>query len=97
MRSLVTAAVVLSILLPLTAEAQTTRLPSRSRSERQVDDINRNIEQERRLQSLEQELEVRGNQLRQNIDRDRMFANPPPVPIPYPRRGACPPGSIRCP
>lgn len=84
---LLPAAVVLSVVLPLSAEAQTVRLPSQSRSERQVEDLNRNIQQDRRLQSLEQELEVRNNQLRQNIDRDRMFANPPPVPVPPLRRG----------
>lgn len=96
MRLLVTVAVVSSVVLPLSAGAQTTRLPSKSRSERQVEDINRNIQQERRLHSLEQEIEVRNNQLRQNIERDRMFANPPPVSVPLPRRSACPPGSVGC-
>ncbi len=86
------AAVVLSIVLPLSAEAQ-TRLPSQSRSERQVEDINRNIQQDRRIQSLGQELEVRDNQLRQEINRDRMFANPP---IGAPGYGRCPPGAARC-
>lgn len=86
MRLLVTSAVFASLVLPVSAEAQTTRLPSQSRPERQVEDINRNIQQDRRLQSLEQEIEIRNNQLRQRIDRDRMFANPPPIPVPPVRR-----------
>lgn len=86
MRLLVTSAVFASLVLPVSAEAQTTRLPSQSRPERQVEDINRNIQQDRRLQSLEQEIEIRNNQLRQSIDRDRMFANPPPIPVPPVRR-----------
>jgi len=97
MRLLLPAAVILSVVLPLSAQAQTTRLPSKSRSERQVEEINRNIQQDRRLQSLEQEIEVRNNQLRQNIDRDRMFANPPPIPVPPLRRSTCPAGSMGCP
>jgi len=86
MRLLVTTAVAAGLLLPLSAEAQTTRLPSQSRPERQVEDINRNIRQDRRLKSLEQEIEIRDNQLRQRIDRDRMFANPPPIVVPPARR-----------
>jgi hypothetical protein len=93
MRFSLRATVVLSVLLPLSALGATSVL-GQSRSLRQVDDINRNIQQDRRLQSLQQELEVRDNQLRQNIDRDRMFANPPPVPLPPSR--SCPPGAPRC-
>ena len=90
MRFLVTAAICLGIVLPLSAEAQTSRLPRKSTSERQVDDINRNIQQERRLNNLEQQIQVDRNQLRQNIDRHNLFSN-----TPSPFRN-CPVGAAGC-
>jgi hypothetical protein len=76
MRFLVTAAICFSVVLPLTAEAQ-TRLPRRSTSERQAEDINRDIQQGRRLQNVERQIQIDQNQLRQDIDRQRVFSNPP--------------------
>ncbi len=90
MRLLVTAAVCLGLFLPLAAEAQPSRLPSKSRSERQVDDINRNIQRDRRLNEVEQQIQTNQNQLRQEIDRQRLFSN-----TPSPFRN-CPVGAAGC-
>lgn len=76
MRFLVTAAICFSVAAPLMAEAQ-TRLPRKSTSERQVEEINRNIRQDRRLNEVERQIQIDRNQIRQNIDRQRVFSNPP--------------------
>ncbi|SCY69609.1 hypothetical protein [Microvirga guangxiensis] len=90
MRLLVTAAICLGLILPLAAEAQTSRLPSKSRSERQVEDINRNIEQNQRLNDVQRQIQTEQNQLRQDIDRQRLFSN-----TPSPFRN-CPVGAAGC-
>ncbi|WP_414473661.1 hypothetical protein [Microvirga sp. M2] len=87
MRFFVTAVLCLGIVMPMAAEAQTARLPRKSVNERQVEDINRNIQEDQRLKSLQQQNQVEHNLLRQNLDRDRLFSRPP---------GACPPGAVRC-
>ena len=96
MRTMVVAAIVSSLALPMavSAEAQ-TRLPRTSPAERTTDDINRRIQQDQRILGVEQDVRSQSNRIRQNIERDRMFANPPPVPLPS-RRGACPAGSVGC-
>lgn len=93
MRLMVAAAVSLSFVLPLAlpVEAQ-TRLPRTSPAERQVKKLNRNIEQEQRQLRLEQQFQIENNQIRQSIDRQRIFSNPSPPA----RIGTCPPGSIGC-
>jgi len=90
MRFLVTAATCLGLILPLAAEAQTTRLPRKSVNERQAEEINRNIQQEQRLKSLEQQIQVEQNLMRQNIDRQRLFST-----TPSPFRN-CPVGAAGC-
>ncbi len=90
MRFLVTAAACLGLLLPLAAEAQTARLPRKSVNERQAEEINRNIQQEQRLKSLEQQIQVEQNLMRQNIDRQRLFST-----TPSPFRN-CPVGAAGC-
>jgi UPF0716 family protein affecting phage T7 exclusion len=90
MRLLVTAAVGFALVLPLAAEAQTSRLPSKSRSERQVEDINRNIRQDQRLNDVQRQIQTDQNQVRQDIDRQRLFSN-----TPSPFRN-CPVGSAGC-
>jgi hypothetical protein len=72
------------------AEAQ-TRLPRTTRSERQVDDINRNLQQEQRIRGIEQQIQTDNNQLRQSIDRQRTFSNSPSN-----FRSRCPAGAIGC-
>ncbi len=96
MRWMVTAAVALSFALPLAApvEAQ-TRLPRTSPAERKERAINRNLQQEQRQLRLEQQIQIENNQIRRNIDRQRLFSNPAPVPVP--RITTCPRGSIGCP
>jgi TolA-binding protein len=74
------------------AEAQ-ARLPRRSPSERQVDDINRSVQQREQQRSLQQQNQIDRNQVRESIDRQRMFTSPPVI---SPRIGHCPAGSIGC-
>ncbi|MCG7391682.1 hypothetical protein MHY87_02015 [Microvirga sp. ACRRW] len=90
MRLLVTAAICLGLVLPLAAQAQPSLLPSQPRSERQVDDINRNIRQDQRLNDVQRQIQTDRNQLRQDIDRQRLFSN-----TPSPFRN-CPAGSAGC-
>ncbi|WP_134496497.1 NfeD family protein [Microvirga pakistanensis] len=90
MRFLVTAAACLGLVLPMAAEAQTSRLPRKSVNERQVEDINRNIRQEQRLKNLEGQIQVEQNLMRQNIDRQRLFST-----TPSPFRN-CPVGAAGC-
>jgi len=90
MRFFVTVGICLGLVLPLAAEAQTARLPRKSVNERQVEEINRNIQQEQRLKSLEGQIQVEQNLMRQNIDRQRTFSTTPP-----PFRN-CPAGSAGC-
>ena len=83
MRFMVVLAIVSSFVLPVTvsAEAQ-TRLPRTSPAERSTDEINRRIQQDQRILGVEQDVQSKSNQIRQNVDRDRLFAPRylPPVP-----------------
>ena len=74
-------------LMTAPALAEVERLPERSRSERQVDDINRSltIQQQNLRQNQQTQFEI--NQLRGAIQRDTMF--PPAGRI-------CAPGQINC-
>jgi hypothetical protein len=90
MRRAIAAALCLSFAVASVAEAQ-TRLPRKTRSERQVEDINRNLQQEQRLRGIEQQIQTDKNQIRQNIDRQRMFDNSPST-----FRPRCPRGAIGC-
>ncbi|MXQ10133.1 hypothetical protein [Microvirga makkahensis] len=90
MRILVTAATCLCLVLPLAAEAQTARLPRKSVNERQVEEINRSIRQDQRLKSLEQQIQVEQNLMRQDIERQRLFST-----TPSPFRN-CPVGAAGC-
>ncbi|EIM27991.1 hypothetical protein [Microvirga lotononidis] len=92
MRFMVAVAIVSSLLLPsiVPAEAQ-TRLPRTSPAERSRDQINRRIQQDQQILGVEQDVQSKSNQIRQNIDRDRLFA--PRYIAPMPRNG-CGPGRI---
>ncbi|MET0531437.1 hypothetical protein [Microvirga sp. P5_D2] len=90
MLRVLTAALCLSFVMASLAEAQ-TRLPRTTRSERQVDDINRNLQQEQRVRGIEQQIQTDNNQIRQNIDRQRTFDNSPST-----FRPRCPPSAIGC-
>ncbi|QRM30862.1 hypothetical protein [Microvirga sp. VF16] len=83
MRIVMALAIVSSLLLSLAvpAEAQ-TRLPRTSPAERNTDAINRRIQQDQRILGVEQDIQSKSNQIRQNVDRDRLFAPRylPPVP-----------------
>lgn len=90
-RHVIAAALCLSFATASVAHAQ-TRLPRKTPAERQVDDINRSLQQDQRVRGIEQQIQTDNNQLRQNIDRQRMFSSPP---SPF-RSGSCPAGSIGC-
>lgn len=94
MRFMVALAVASGLILPLAppADAQ-TRLPRVSPSERASKDINRRIRQDQRLLNLEERIQMENNQIRQDIQRERLFA---PRPLPSISRGTCPRGSISC-
>ncbi len=94
MRFMVAFAIVSSLILPMsmTADAQ-TRLPRVSPAERATKDINRRIRQDQRLLSLEERIQMENNQIRQSIQRERLFG--PRSTSPVPRIG-CPRGSIGC-
>ena len=85
-----TVAVILSS-LAFPAAAQ-TRLPRTTPAERQVRELNRNIQQEQRVMERQQQYQIDNNQLRQRLDRQQNFANPSPPA----RIGTCPAGSIGC-
>ena len=74
------------------ALAQTERLPAQSRAERQINDINRSIARQQRIQRESQQTQFEINQLRREIQRDTMF---PSVTGPGVQPG-CPRGSIGC-
>lgn len=94
MRFMVALAIVSSLVLPasMPAEAQ-TRLPRVSPSERATKDINRRIRQDQRLLNLEERIQMDNNQIRQDIQRERLFAPRTLAPV---SRGTCPRGSISC-
>ena len=94
MRFMVALAIVSSLILPVSipAEAQ-SRLPRVSPSERASKDMNRRIRQDQRQLNLEERNQMENNQIRQDIQRERLFA---PRALPSIRRGACPRGSISC-
>jgi hypothetical protein len=94
MRFMVAFAIVSSLILPMsmTADAQ-TRLPRVSPAERATKDINRRIRQDQRVLNLEERIQMENNQIRQDIQRERLFAPRTLPPIP---RGACLRGSINC-
>jgi hypothetical protein len=80
-------------LLPVVpAEAQ-ARLPRTSPAERTTKEINRRIQQDQRQLNLERKIQNESNQIRQDIQRERLFAPRSLPPIP---RAACPRGSIGC-
>ena len=94
MRLMVALAIASSLILPVAtpADAQ-TRLPRVSPSERASKDVNRRIRQDQQLLNLEERIQMENNQIRQDIQRERLFA---PRPLPSIRGGACPRGSISC-
>ncbi|MCD6072070.1 MAG: hypothetical protein K0R61_2089 [Microvirga sp.] len=94
MRLMVALAIVSSLALPVSmpVEAQ-TRLPRVSPSERASKDVNRRIRQDQRQLNLEERIQMENNQIRQDIQRERLFA---PRALPPISRGACPRGSISC-
>ncbi len=81
MRFMVALAIASSFVLAVPVEAQ-TRLPRTSPAERSTDEINRRIQQDQRILGVEQDIQSKSNQIRQNVDRDRLFAPRylPPVP-----------------
>jgi hypothetical protein len=91
MRFMVALAIVSSLVLPLAvpAEAQ-TRLPRTSPAERNTNEINRRIRQDQEILGVEQDIRSESNRIRQNIERDRLFAprSLPPVPRAGCRRGS---------
>jgi hypothetical protein len=94
MRAMMVSTILLSFALPivtLPVQAQ-TRLPRTSPSERQVNQINRSLQQEQRRLRFEEQYQIDRNQLRQNLDRQRSFSNPSPPA----RFRTCPAGSVGC-
>jgi hypothetical protein len=68
------------------AVAQPERLPQQSRSEQQIQDINRSLTVQQRELRQEQQTQFELNQLRGEIRRENMFSVP----------GRCAPGAISC-
>jgi uncharacterized protein HemX len=93
MRAMLVTALLLGFVAALPAEAQTRRLPRKSPAERQVEEINRNLQREQRLKQIEQQSRFETNQLRQSLDRQRMFSSPSPS---RPFGTTCRPGLIGC-
>ena len=94
MRFVVALAIVSSLVLPLNAPADAqTRLPRVSPAERSTKDINRRIERDQQLLNLEERVQMDNNQIRQYIQRERLFA-PRSLP-PMPRAG-CTRGAAVC-
>lgn len=94
MRFVVALAIVSSLILPLAVQVEAqTRLPRVSPSERASKDVNRRIRQDQRQLNLEERIQMENNQIRQDIQRERLFA---PRALPPISRGACPRGSISC-
>jgi hypothetical protein len=75
-----------------TAFAQGLRQPPRSRAEREVQEINRDLLRQQRNLGVQQQNQFETNQLRQELNRQQNF---PPVIGPSIQRG-CPPGSVGC-
>jgi hypothetical protein len=94
MRFVVALAIVSSLVLPLAVPvAAQTRLPRVSPSERSTRDINRRIQHDQRLLNLEERIQMENNQIRQDIQRERLFPQRSLAPLP---RAGCPRGSISC-
>ncbi len=84
MRALIVAFFVVAPAAP--ALAQPERLPAQSRSEQQIQDINRSLAVQQRELRQEQQTQFEINQLRGEIRRENMFGSP----------GRCAPGAISC-
>ncbi len=76
------------------AWAQVERLPTTSRSERQVDDINGALARQQRDMRDTQQNQFEVNQLRSQLSRDAI-STPPPISVPSAGR-ICAPGSVAC-
>jgi hypothetical protein len=76
------------------ALAQTQRLPTTSRSEQQVRDLNASIGQRERNIGAVQQNQFEVNQLRQGIQQQSV-SGPPPIGVPTGGR-ICPPGATGC-
>lgn len=76
------------------AGAQTERLPSTSRSERQVNDINGSLARQQRVMRDTQQNQFEVNQLRSQLSRDAI-STLPPISVPSAGR-ICAPGSVAC-
>jgi TolA-binding protein len=83
-RALIVAIFITAIAAP--ALAQPERLPAQSRSEQQIQDINRSLAVQQRELRQEQQTQFEINQLRGEIRRESMFGSP----------GRCAPGAISC-
>lgn len=90
MRTLIVSILLASLAAPTIAQAQ--RLPRRSPSERQVNEINRSLEAQGRRREYQQQNQFETNQLRQELNRQERF---PLMTGPGGVRG-CPPGSVGC-
>jgi hypothetical protein len=95
-----TAGIVLALVAGLTATpvfAQ-SRLPRRSPSERQVDEINRSLSRKQQRLQTQQENQIQTNQLRQDLRRQEQFPSRigPGNHIGPNNVRICPPGSTSC-
>jgi hypothetical protein len=82
-------ALIIALILAFTAApalAQLEPLPRQSRSERQLQEINRSLTVQQRDLRQDHQSQFEINQLRGRIQRENMFDVP----------GRCAPGSIRC-
>jgi hypothetical protein len=95
-----TAGIVLSIVAGLAATSvlAQSRLPKRSPSERQVEEINRSLSRKQQRLQTQQENQLETNQLRHDIQRQQQFPSRigPGTRIGPNSVRICPPGSTGC-
>jgi hypothetical protein len=95
MRAAIILTVVAGLLAPAlaTASLAQNRLPRRSPSEQQVDEINRSLSRKQQRLSVEQQNQIETNQLRREINRRNTF---PSMTGPGSIPRICSPGSSTC-
>ncbi len=87
-----------TILLTMSAlaAAHTQQLPRRGPAERQLDSINRSLNQQQQLRGQTQQNQFDQNQMRMEIQRNNQLLNAPSYGAPGTGLRYCPPGSLGC-
>ena len=90
MRAILTILVFACLASPVAAQG--LRIPESSRSENQVQDLNRSMQRQQQQLRNQQQGQFELNQLRQDLNRSQNF---PSITGPGVSRG-CPPGAVSC-